>query len=780
MTVMRQRDQNFKGLLTLAACCVLLAFPRGMLAPLRAQDADEAAMDEADAEKPAAGDEAEAEEEKPAAKPKAKAKKAEVDAEKPVAEDPAVMAVMESHPKTPTELLRAINILVDLDKASLAKPFVDTLATEKLNTAAKAALAQQFHSATLLKLASNAELGPVLGPFVDELLKSTEAYRRDPKRLVAWAQQLHDPNESVRAQAALALIRAREAAVAPLVEILADPKRVAERKAVREVLIALDDSAVTPLLGVLECPDAALKSQVIEVLGQLRAQQAVAPLLFPLLSPASTPELKAAVRQFLERIAGHVPTPQEARRLLEHAAQRPLEQSRQEDDLRPASVEIWHWNAKRKASMPVKYDATGASLAVATRLARDLYLLDPSDVAHRRLFLTALLQAAKFRTGLDKPLPTGAGTAYAIVAQQGADAVEDLLMQAIAQGYLPAATAAAQVLGDIGSAELLSRGSAAPSPLAMAAQSVDRRLRFAAIDAILKLKPSEPFAGSSHVADGLGFFASSYGTPRVLVVHPRTEQGQQIAGLAAELGYESDLATNGRRAFELAVRSPDYDYVLIHSAIERPPADELLAQLRRDRRTALLPVGLIAPWDDFERVKRFAEASVRAEAFLQPQNLPEMKLFSGQVLARAGRAQLSTDERRRQAIAALDWMIALGETPSRAFDLQKQEPAVVRLLYVPELSTRAATVLGQLGTARGQRSLLELATLATQPLKTRQGAVAAFVHSMELHGIPLTRDEIVGLYDMYNANAGRDEETHTVLGSLLDAIEHKDFSAGEV
>ena len=54
--------------------------------------------------------------------------------------------------------------------------------------------------------------------------------------------------------------------------------------------------------------------------------------------------------------------------------------------------------------------------------------------------------------------------------------VEDLLGQAIAQGYIPAATAAAQILGEIGSAELLSRGSSAPSPLALAAQSADRRL----------------------------------------------------------------------------------------------------------------------------------------------------------------------------------------------------------------------------------------------------------------------------------------------------------------
>ena len=78
----------------------------------------------------------------------------------------------------------------------------------------------------------------------------------------------------------------------------------------------------------------------------------------------------------------------------------------------------------------------------------------------------------------------------------------------------------------------------------------------------------------------------------MLVVHPLAAEAQKLAGLAAELGYEADVATNGRHGFELAVHSPDYEFVLIHSRIERPSVDELLAQLRRDRRTSLLPVGL--------------------------------------------------------------------------------------------------------------------------------------------------------------------------------------------
>ena len=72
--------------------------------------------------------------------------------------------------------MRAIDILVDLDHADLAKPLVDELGQRKLSVTDKAALANQFNSATLMKLARDAKLGAVLGPLVDELFKSAAAF----------------------------------------------------------------------------------------------------------------------------------------------------------------------------------------------------------------------------------------------------------------------------------------------------------------------------------------------------------------------------------------------------------------------------------------------------------------------------------------------------------------------------------------------------------------------------------------------------------------------------
>jgi len=740
---------------------------------------DEPAADEMDADAIDSGDEDEPDKKKPKAKPRAKKpvfQLSDEDTKLPL--EPAVQAVLESNPQTPFELLRAIDILADLDQAALAKPLVDELATRQLEPEDKAALVKQLGSARLLKLARHAELGVALAPVIDDWLRVADEVRRDPARLADVASQLTDPSERVRSQAAYELIRAGNAAVAPLVAVLADPKRAEQHGAAKELLVHLGDLAVAPLLGVLESPNAALKVQVIEVLGRLGDPVAVPQLLGALVSASGSPALHTAAEQALRRIQGGSPDVHTALATLEKSVRRALDQSRVEGDASAEPTEVWHWNASKHQCMPIRYDATGAALAKAVRLARALYLADPQNAIRCRLYLAAMLQAAKFRGGLDKPLPSGERTAYAVAAHYGPELLDDLLDETMTLGYIPAATAAAQILGDVGHASMLTRGAAEPSALARGAAHADRRLRFAATNAILKLNPNQPFAGSNHVASALGFFARSYGVPRALVVHPLSDQAQQMAGLLNALGYETDIATNGRAAFELAVNSPDYELMLVHSTIDRPRVDDLVAQFRRDRRTSLVPIGLIAPEDDLQRVDLFARAIPRTDALLQPRTDDEMKLTVDRVLSRAGRFRVTATERREQAIAALDWLVALSQQPNRVFDMLDQESVLTAALFVPELNGRAAAVLSQLPTATAQRSLLELANLGTQQAAAREAAAQAFTANVQTYGLRLTRDEIMQQYELYNANAGRDADTHAVLATVLDAIEQKGDAAG--
>ncbi len=340
----------------------------------------------------------------PAATPKADAAAA---AEPVGPTDPAVLAILDWKPQTPAQLLRAIDILAELQHAAHAKPFVDQLSQSNLDAAAKAELVDSINPARLLKLASNPELATTLGPMIDDWMQAAEEYRRDEQRLAATAKLLTDPSPRVREQAVVDLLRARESAVAPLVAILADPNRAAEHAAAKQVLLFLGGQAIEPLLGVLETPNTELKTQAMEILGQLSAIQAVPQLLGPLLSQESSTPMRSAASQALAKILGHTPDYDEALRRLEKAARTPLEASRNDDPLTAAPAVVWHWNRHTNESMPVVYDQTGAALAKATRLARDLYMLDTQRGDWRRLYLTAMLQAAQVRRGLGQPLSAG-------------------------------------------------------------------------------------------------------------------------------------------------------------------------------------------------------------------------------------------------------------------------------------------------------------------------------------------------------------------------------------
>ena len=218
----------------------------------------------------------------------------------PPVDDPAVLAVLESHPQTPAELLRAINILVDLEQALAGEAFRRRVGPGETRCRRQggAGPAIQFRDAA--QTGQQQRTRPGAGAVCRRLAQIGR------RVIVATQSGLpHGPNNCTtptnRCERKPRWHWSGPAKPPWLRWSRFWPIRTApaDRKSAQDILVQLDDLAVAPLLGVLGCPDAALKTRVIEVLGQLRAHQAVAQLLFPLLSPASTPELRAAAAQAL-------------------------------------------------------------------------------------------------------------------------------------------------------------------------------------------------------------------------------------------------------------------------------------------------------------------------------------------------------------------------------------------------------------------------------------------------------------------------------------------------
>jgi CheY-like chemotaxis protein len=752
-------------LLTLIAVTAALS----ITAALRAQDEPPAADQAAPAKAPAKT--------APEKKAAAAAKPALPEETGPL--NPAVATILDSKPKTPRALLQAAVSLSALERPDLAKQFLDQLLAAKPDSAALADLARQFGSATLLQIASDKALNPQAQRVVDQIFAAAAAERHDAARLAVFIKQLSDPSPEIERDAATALRDAGAPAVPLLLAVLSDPAQAKAHPLAREVLSSIGPEAVPPLVAAMTAPDAVQQAIAIAAIGEIRGQQDAVPyLLAPYLSAKSRPEVRRAAQMALEQLVGVLPAKADAVTMLTREIRGHLAHERPLAGDASENVAIWEWDPATKSLVVAEYPPERASAFIAARLAADLLAVEPESAANRRLYLISLLESAVYRAGLDNPLPAAPGTEYQQASRFGVDAINDALANALATGHTAAAKGAAQILGDSGDARLLTRDGANPSPLVQSLRSSDRRLRVAAVEAVMKLKPTVPFAGSSYLTDALADMIGATGHRRAAVAFPTLEPLQELAGLTNALGFQTETATNGRQFFAAAAESPDTELILISARINHPSAVELVQQLREDPRTANVPICVMAELDE----RGFAEQAMGrfpgVFVELRPPSLAEMKRIAARGAQLAGDRLVPAKLRQKQAVQALDWLAALAPLPPEIANVRHYEPAIERTLYSPLTSTHAAAVMAQLATPSSQRALLDLASIGAQPLDVRKAAGAAFRQSVRQFGLRLSPSEIVLQYDRYNQSAKQDKETQQLLGALLDVIEKKGRGTG--
>jgi hypothetical protein len=272
------------------------------------------------------------------------------------------------------------------------------------------------------------------------------------------------------------------------------------------------------------------------------------------------------------------------------------------------------------------------------------------------------------------------------------------------------------------------------------------------------------------------------GTRRVLIGHPRAEQAQTLVGYMNELGYEGETAYTGRRLAEAAMTGTDYELLLISDAIDGPPVKDLVQWLRKDYRTARLPIGVMATSDDLFELRYAFEDDPLTIVFPRIFSSEAARMSVDNVLALAGRNHVDRVERLAQAQAALAAIGRLARMPEgyTLWNLLHYEPAVIAALDNPALATAAADVLGQFGTPASQTALVDFASQHSRPLGDRQAAASALTAAINTRGLFLTQQQIAQQYDRYNASERQDADTQVVLGAILDALEAPATARGEL
>ncbi len=692
--------------------------------------------------------------------------------------DPQVQAILDMKPSTPSEMVRAGRLLADFQRADLAKGLFRKVLDSKPGPKELAALVDEFGSPAFMEMSTRPDLAPEGTELAGAVLQAKNQQVQEPQRIAALIGELQAPSAEQRMRAQVGLQEAGEAAIRPLVEVLADPQRAAQHAAVRTALAQLGPDAVAPLVSVLEAQDPKLAAQAALALAETGITELSVYLLAPFAKKEGDAGVRAAAQTALVRLVGRTPTPQQAARLLAERARRYVDRLQPLPADATGRVTVWTWDGAAKQPVAKALLPEDAGRWHAARFAREAYSVMPEDRDLVVLYLTTMLEQAAYESGLDKPmppdkpLPLEKGTPTGKAAEFTVEVLEQVLAFSMERGQVGAAAATARLLGQRADAERLLSRSAQPCPLVRAMRHGNPHVRLAAVEAIVRMQPSGAFAGASYVVETLSFLAASRGSRRALVACPGTEESQRMSALLTAMGFEVSQAATGRDLIRLALQSPDYELALVDAGVDHPTVDFLVQQLRRDGRTALVPVGIFARDDQIDRARHVAAGDARVRAFFRPRDTETAQQQVQRVLALSGREAVSTAQRRDHAAKALQWLFELTDNRSQRFhDFQRAEGAVLAALQVPELSGRAAAVLANLGTAESQQALVELAGRATAPLAARTAALGGFRRATEQYGILLTTDQIRLQYERYNQSGTLDEATRKVLGLILDCIE---------
>lgn len=712
-----------------------------------------------------------------AADEKGKAKADEPDLSQP---RPLILQYLEEHkPTTPEGLAKAAEITLNIGRPDESRKYLAQLIDAKPDDAALAAVGRKLGPTFFLRIQREKDVQPEGGQAAALVFQALDHTARDPARIALLIEDLGSDDPATRARARNDLAEGRTDAAVALIEALADSAKVNLHRQIQIALLSMRQESEGPLVAALDSGDETLLPRVIETLGAMGSPAALPRLVRLSVDAAAAPAVRSAAAAALLKARGTTPKPGEAERFLERELELQLEHAKVIQPELGESVAIWQWSATENRPVARNMPPGDAALLKARAIAAELTRLAPRNENYRRLNLITALEVDKLLTGLDRPLPKGELTAAALAASEGADAVSRALADAIERDRVVAAVAAAEVLGNLREPRVLVTGSAEETPLALALRHSDRRLRVTAALAIAKIAPRESFAGASRVPETLAHFAGTAGGRRVLIAHPRGEPGQTLVGYVNRMNYEGEVAATGRAVQQKIVENADYEFLLVSDTLDAPSMKELLQWLRRDYRTARLPVGVMAQGENVDALRQALIDDRLTYVFPAISDLETAAELVRRLERIAGRNLIGRDERLDLAAASLDAFSDLAAQPSPApnYDFLRQEDELIRALSVPGLSAKASRALSFLGTPRIQTALVEFVSQEARSIEARQAVAAAFADAVRRRGMLLTQDQVLLQYDRYNASETADAGTQAVLGSILDAIESRTLAA---
>jgi hypothetical protein len=438
--------------------------------------------------------------------------------------------------------------------------------------------------------------------FIKKVTDAVAKRRNDADRIRANIKNLSATPEE-RDYAMKELYKSGAAAIPYLIDTLRTADDPGNRLEYIRALKRMGRTSVPPLLAALDSADTNLKLDVLDILRSKHAAQADA-IVPHLWYPSASPKEAAAVRKRArEMLAAFLDTPSSrlprATLALNRLAEKYLRHKIKFPN--PTAVPVWRWDEKTKTVMSGWPGAPTVTAAQAEeywglRFAGQALDLDPTYRPAQVVFLTLATDAALDRTGLAKPLSAANPKVNDLLAKANNELILEVLERAIKEKRTGLALTSVQVLGDraeVKARRPIDRGEPA---LIRALCYPDRRVQFAAAEALLRIPGPPTPRVASRIVEVLGraLATDEAGSAGRRVMVAIGEEGWRDKSRAAveKLGFQAVGAGNARDVVRL-LRGSDFDAILLDSTLPGG-LPWLLAQLRADSDAAGVPIFLAA------------------------------------------------------------------------------------------------------------------------------------------------------------------------------------------
>ncbi|GEM_PF-819665 len=669
-------------------------------------------------------------------------------------------------PETPAEFWDAVKFSLNVGRADDAAKYLDRLLASDPPVELLLEIRERDAATMFPKLAAAPELTEKGLALVRKIEEAAATRARDPQRIQQFVEYLTRSPQH-RAYGIAQLRSAGPDAVPYLLAAVADPARAEHQSTVLMAMEKLDTSAVPPLVAALQTENGAILPAVIRLLGVLGDRDVVPHLRFVAESPDYPDVVQTAARVAVERIVDRQYADQPAAAdALTAQANRYYEHQVRLRTTAAGAVRLWRW-VPREGLKAEEVSPSYAEEYFGLGHCRQAIALDPNHEPAKLTLVSIAIEKAYERIGVDQPLGEGPGTIAAESLAAGPELLGKVLVRALDEGRSAVAVGALRALAQTANANVLAPLPGRASPLVLALTAPDRRVQFAAAEAMLSMRPDKPFPGSSQVVTVLARELVGNGTPRAMVIDPNSVRAGALSSLLREAGYEAQALPNSAEAFPIIADSADFELIVVDPDIFDPNLSPTLANFRADPRTAGVPIAVVGDATMQLQLAKLERRYARVKYFERPASLDLLKLQL-KTLRGVASKPLTASERAEHARRSAAWIARIARGEIRGIDLRPAESALLKVLGDETLGADVLVAAGALPSVQIQAAMAQLILNESTAPAIRVETAKQLTAGVRRFGLLLDTDQTAAVQSL--VDSADDPTLHQALAALVGAM----------